>query len=98
MPTRASRKRGGSIIQLSSIYGVVGQDLNVYKGTKNYLGSETDPCPPNNWITQLKGCFNDFGTVQFYMVNPLKEKIDDWDGVANIHYITIDEMWKRLNR
>ena len=71
---------------------------NVYKGTRNYLGSETDPCPPNNWITQLKSCFNDFGSVQFYMVNPLKEKIDDWDGVANIHYITIDEMWKRLNR
>ena len=29
-----TKKKGGSIIQLSSIYGVVGQDLNVYKGTK----------------------------------------------------------------
>ncbi len=29
----AMRKKGGSIIQLSSIYGIVGQDLNVYEGT-----------------------------------------------------------------
>ena len=29
-----SKKKGGSIIQLSSIYGVVGQDLTIYEGTK----------------------------------------------------------------
>jgi len=28
------KKKGGSIIQLSSIYGVVGQNQNIYKGTK----------------------------------------------------------------
>jgi|TARA_B100001964_G_scaffold181599_1_gene200833 NAD(P)-dependent dehydrogenase (short-subunit alcohol dehydrogenase family) len=28
------KKKGGSIIQLSSIYGVVAQDANIYKGTK----------------------------------------------------------------
>jgi NAD(P)-dependent dehydrogenase (short-subunit alcohol dehydrogenase family) len=27
-------RKGGSIIQLSSIYGIVGQDLNVYRGTE----------------------------------------------------------------
>ena len=27
-------KKSGSIIQLSSIYGIVGQDLSIYKGTK----------------------------------------------------------------
>ena len=27
------KNKGGSIIQLSSIYGIVGQDLNIYEGT-----------------------------------------------------------------
>ncbi len=28
------KKRGGTIIQLSSIYGIVGQNIEIYKGTK----------------------------------------------------------------
>ena len=80
------------------LYSITGKFNNIYKDTKNYLESLTDPTPPDNWIIQLKGNFNDFNTTQFYMVNSLKEKIDDWVGVVNIHYITLDEMWKRLNR
>ena len=105
---------------------LIGHDLyttteyfnNVYKDTENYLGTETPPCPPDNWITQLKWCFNDFNTIQFYHVNPLKEKhlpvtrgggpdvvtvqlpaiAEEWNQLENIHPITLDEMWKRLNR
>ena len=82
------------------------------------MGPETPPCPPDNWITQLKWCFNDFNTIQFYHVNPLKEKhlpvtrgggpdvvtvqlpaiAEEWNQLENIHPITLDEMWKRLNR
>ena len=85
---------------------LIGHDLysptenfnNVYKDTKNYLGPETPPCPPDNWITQLKWCFNDFNTIQFYHVNPLKQQLEEWKDCVNIHPITLDEMWKRLNR
>tara|TARA_Y100001951_G_C11163893_1_gene196355 strand:+ start:74 stop:664 length:591 start_codon:yes stop_codon:yes gene_type:complete len=84
---------------------LIGHDLqspneyfnNVYKDTENYLESNTPPCPPDNWITQLKWCFNDFKTIQFYKVSSLM-KVNEWDEIENIHYITFDEMWKRLNR
>ena len=84
---------------------LIGHDLysttehfnNVYKDTENYLESFTDSTPPDNWIIQLKRNFNDFSTTQFYMVNCLK-KIDVWEETRNIYYITLDEMWKRLNR
>ena len=84
---------------------LIGHDLqspneyfnNVYKDTENYLESNTPPCPPDNWITQLKWCFNDFKTIQFYKVSSLME-VNEWDEIENIHYITFDEMWKRLNR
>ena len=84
---------------------LIGHDLysptenfnNVYKDTLNYLQSDTPPCPPDNWITQLKWCFKDFNTIQFYKVSSLK-KVNEWDEIENIHYITLDEMWKRLNR
>ena len=77
---------------------------NIYKDTKNYMGSLSDPTPPDNWISQLKRTFDDFGAgynkhlVQFYMVSPMKREVEDWKLLANIHYITLDEMWKRLNR
>ena len=85
---------------------LIGHDLyttteyfnNVYKDTKNYLGARTPPCPPDNWITQLKWCFNDFNTIQFYHVNPLKQQPEEWKHLLNIHHITFDEMWTRLNR
>jgi len=85
---------------------LIGHDLhsfndyfnNVYKDTENYTGSETPPCPPDNWITQLKWCFNDFNTIQFYHVNPLKQQPEEWKHLVNIHHITFDEMWTRLNR
>ena len=91
---------------------LIGHDLyskndkfnNIYKDTKNYMGSLSDPTPPDNWILQLKRTFDDFGVghnkhlVQFYHVNPLKEKHEEWKHLANIHPITYDEMWKRLNR
>ena len=85
---------------------LIGHDLyttteyfnNVYKDTGNYLGARTPPCPPDNWITQLKWCFNDFNTIQFYHVNPLKQQPEEWKHLVNIHHITFDEMWTRLNR
>ena len=91
---------------------LIGHDLfsntdkfnNIYKDTKNYVGSLDPATPPDNWITQLKWCFNDFGVgvdkepIQFYHVNPLKQEILDWNLLVNIHSITLDEMWKRLNR
>ena len=91
---------------------LIGHDLyttteyfnNVYKDTENYLESSNDPTPPDNWISQLKRTFDDFGAgnhkhlVQFYIVNSLKEQVEEWKLLANIHYITLDEMWKRLNR
>jgi len=46
----------------------------------------------------LKWCFNDFNMIQFYHVNPLKQQLEEWKDCVNIHYITFDEMWKRLNR
>ena len=61
------------------------------------LESSNDPTPPDNWITQLKWCFNDFNMIQFYKVSSLK-KVNEWDEIENIHYITFDEMWTRLNR
>ena len=36
--------------------------------------------------------------IQFYHVNPLKEKHEEWKDLVNIHHITLNEMWKRLNR
>ena len=85
---------------------LIGHDLyskndkfnNIYKDTKNYMGSLSDPTPPDNWISQLKRTFEDFGLVQFYIVDSLKEKIEEWKDLVNIHPITLDEMWKRLNR
>ena len=77
---------------------------NIYKDTKNYMAALSDPTPPDNWISQLKRTFEDFGggdnkhLVQFYMVNSLKNEIDEWKLLVNIHHITLDEMWKRLNR
>ena len=86
------------------LYSTTEKFNNIYKDTKNYMGSLSDPTPPDNWISQLKRTFNDFGLgdnkhlVQFYMVNPLKKEVEDWNLLANIHYITLDEMWERLNR
>ena len=86
------------------LYSTTEKFNNIYKDTKNYMGSLSDPTPPDNWISQLKRTFDDFGAgnhkhlVQFYIVNPLKEKVEDWNLLANIHYITLDEMLKRLNR
>jgi len=91
---------------------LIGHDLfghndkfnNVYKDTKNYQGSLSPATPADNWINQLKWCFNDFGVgldkepIQFYHVNPLKRKHEEWKLLVNIHHITLDEMWKRLNR
>ena len=91
---------------------LIGHDLyskndkfnNIYKDTKNYMESFSDPTPPDNCISQLKRTFDDFGAgnhkhlVQFYIVNSLKEQVEEWKLLANIHYITLDEMWKRLNR
>lgn len=91
---------------------LIGHDLfsntdkfnNIYKDTKNYVGSLDPATPSGNWITQLKWCFNDFGVgvdkepIQFYHVNPLQKEILDWKLLVNIHSITLDEMWKRLNR
>ena len=85
---------------------LIGHDLyskndkfnNIYKDTKNYMESLSDPTPPDNWISQLKRTFDDFRLVQFYIVDSLKEKIEEWKDVVNIHPITLDEMWKRLNR
>ena len=68
------------------------------------MGSLSDPTPPYNWISQLKRTFDDFGVgsnkepIQFYHVNPLKEKHEEWKDLVNIHHITLNEMWKRLNR
>ena len=78
------------------LYSTTEQVNNVYKDTENYLESSNDPTPPDNWIIQLKWCFSDFKTIQFYKVSSLK-KVNEWDGIENIHYITFDEMWKRLN-
>ena len=91
---------------------LIGHDLysptenfnNVYKDSKNYLGTLAAACPPDNWITQLKWCFNDFGVgpdkepIQFYHVNPIKQQPEEWKHLVNIHPTTLDEMWKRLNR
>ena len=79
------------------LYSTTDQFNNVYKDTENYLESNTPPCPPDNWIIQLRWSFNDFNTIQFYKVSSLK-KVNEWDGIENIHYITLDGMWKRLNR
>ena len=63
----------------------------------------SDPTPPDNWISQLKRTFADFDVgdnkhlVQFYMVNSLKNEIDEWKLSVNLHHITLDEMWERLN-
>ena len=86
------------------LYSTTEKFNNIYKDSKNYMESLSDPTPPDNWISQLKRTFEDFGIgdnkhlVQFYIVNPLKEKIEAWNLLTNIHYITLDEMWKRLNR
>ena len=90
---------------------LIGHDLfgfddkfnNVYKDTPNYQGSLSPATPSDNWIIQLKQNFNDFGPasdhpIEFYHVNPLKKEISDWNLLVNIHSITLDEMWKRLNR
>ena len=91
---------------------LIGHDLystndnfnNVYKDSKNYQGALSPATPADNWISQLKRTFDDFGAgynkhlVQFYMVSPMKREVEDWKLLANIHYLTLDEMWKRLNR
>ena len=86
------------------LYSTTEKFNNIYKDSKNYMGTLSDATPPDNWISQLKRTFDDFGMgdnkhlVQFYMVNPLKKEVEDWNLLANIHYISLDEMWKRLNR
>ena len=86
------------------LFSPAGKFNNVYKDSKNYQGSLSPPTPPQNWILQLKRTFDDFGIgnnkhlVQFYMVNSLEKEIDEWKLLVNIHHITLDEMWKRLNR
>ena len=75
-----------------------GRFNNVYKDSKNYAESHSGPTPTSNWISQLKRTFEDFGTVEFYMVSYKKREVEDWKSLVNIHYITFDEMWKRLNR
>jgi hypothetical protein len=92
---------------------LIGHDLyskndnfnNVYKDSKNYQGALSPATPADNWISQLKRTFDDFGVgdnkhlVQFYHVNSLKGKhLEEWKSLVNIHNITLDEMWKRLNR
>ena len=79
------------------LYSITNKFNNVYKDTLNYEKSDTDLCPPDNWINQLEWCFKDFTSIQFYQVNRLKE-VPQWKKVLNLEYLTLDEMWKRLNR
>ena len=79
------------------IYSTTGKFNNVYKDTFNYEKSDTHPTPTDNWVDQLGWSFKDFPHIEFYHVGGIREVIK-WKEYKNLHYLTLDEMWKRLNR
>ena len=79
------------------IYSTTGKFNNVYKDTFNYEKSDTHPTPVVNWIDQLGWSFKDFLHIKFYYVGGVRE-VEKWKEYKNLHYLTFDEMWKRLNR
>ena len=87
---------------------LIGHDLNstthkinnVYKGTTHYGLPEASPIPSVNWITQWAHLFTESPTVQFYKVNKLGTKgnnfvdvkINEWSGIKNLIYIDYPKM------
>ena len=92
---------------------LVGMDLysnnnnanNVYKGTDCYISADGSMIPPENWIKQHKLVFDKFPHIKYYKVNPkpisnydrINCVIEEWEGIPNLEYITLDEMYERFN-
>ena len=78
---------------------------NVYKGTNCYIDPAGGEIPPDNWILQHKMVFDKFPNTEYFKVNPKSLSVDDrinreiegWNNTPNLTYITIDEMYERLN-
>jgi len=96
---------------LKELY-LIGHDLvsnthqinNMYKGTKYYGLPEAKPIPPVNWKTQWKTLFEEYPKVKFFKVNPKADKgddnvskpIDEWRGIKNLEYISIQNTLDRF--
>ena len=81
------------------------EDLNnIYKGTDNYLPSDTKGFNPVNWIDQLAVIFTQYNDVDFYWVDAIdrygqKEFFhNNEDGDINtLTYLTKEEFCKELS-
>ena len=86
---------------------LIGHDLNsttgkvnnLYKGSKYYVIPEHGPTPSVNWVTQWKQLFTQNPHINFYKVNTnmkgedrVNTRIQEWNEIKNIHYITYENL------
>ena len=86
--------------QVAEVIYIIGFDLssydaplnNIYKGTKNYLPSDTRGFNPVNWHNQMRTMFRvEGGDTQYYLVDSTLEFEED-----NVTYITKNEFCKEV--
>ena len=65
---------------------------NIYKGTKNYLPTDTKGFSPDNWYNQMRTMFRvEDGDTQYYLVDSTLEFEED-----SVTHITKSELCKEL--
>ena len=69
---------------------------NIYKGTDNYLPTESKGFNPINWIKQLNTVFNEFSDTKFYWGENRDVRVPKIlkKNVENISYKTLDKICK----
>ena len=86
------------------LYSNSGKFNNMYKGTNHYEREDIDAVIPQNWLNQYHSTFLLNSDTDFYKVNEkshtkgdlVNRKIDEWDDLMNIHYITQEELINRF--
>ena len=89
------------------LYSNTDKPNNIYKGTDCYIRPGGQPIPPDNWIEQHRMIFEKFPDIKYYKVNPksisndindrVNAVIEEWIDIPNLEYITLNEMYERIN-
>jgi len=86
------------------LYSVTGKFNNMYKNTYHYEKDDIDAVNPVNWLQQYKATFYTNSNTEFYKVNELplgsddkvNKRIEEWEDLLNINYITQEELINRF--